>query len=69
MLDNYTDGWRRYSGTFHYVSAASFKVTGDERSKFPVGTRIRFTQVSSGADVAKYFSVASTPTYSSSPNV
>ncbi|MBI5954454.1 MAG: hypothetical protein HY865_22585 [Chloroflexi bacterium] len=68
MQDLYTDGWRRYSGNFFYVSASSFKVTGDERSKFPVGTRIRFTQVSSGATVTKYFSVAIAPTYSSSPD-
>jgi hypothetical protein len=65
-MDNYSDGYRRYNGSWHYVSAASFKMSGDERATFPAGTRIRFTQISSGATVTKYFVVASTPTYASS---
>lgn len=40
-------------------------MAGDERSTFPKGARVRFTQVSSGVEVIKYFVVASTPTYNS----
>lgn len=34
-------------------------MTGDETDTFPVGARIRFTQVASGATVTKHFSIAS----------
>lgn len=66
-MDKYNDGYRRYSGDFFYVSASSFKVVGDETDIFPKNTRIRFTQVSSGADVIKYFAVASC-SYNSTTN-
>lgn len=64
-MDVYEDGWRKYSGSWHYVSASSFKMAGDERTKFPVGTRVRFTQVISDVVTTRYFEVASTPSYNS----
>ena len=65
-MDIYEDGWRRFSGTWFYVSASSLKMAGDETDTFPVGTRIRFTQVVSGAVVTKHFSIASASYDSSS---
>lgn len=65
MIDEFIDGWKRYSGTWHYVSASSFKMSGDERSTFPVGSKIRFTQKDSdGNDVTSY-AVVSKTTYDS----
>lgn len=65
MLDVYTDGWRRFSGSWHYVSASSFKTAGDVTSQFPTGTKLRYTQVASGAETTYYSQVASAPSYNS----
>ena len=64
-MDVYADGWRKYTGSFHYVSATSFKMSGDERATFPAGTRVRFTQVVSDVVTTRYFEVAATPSYNS----
>lgn len=65
MIDSYLDGFRRFNGSWHYVSSSSFKTAGDVRTQFPVGTRLRYTQVASGVETTYYTSVASAPSYSS----
>ncbi len=67
-MDVYADGWRKYSGSWHYVSASSFKMSGDESATFPVGTRVRFTQVASDVVTTRYFQVASAPSYNGTTN-
>lgn len=68
MIDAYLDAWRRFSGSWQYVSATSFKTAGDVRTQFPVGTKLRFNQVASGVDTTYYSQVAST-SYDSSANL
>lgn len=64
MQDIYTDGWRRFSGSWHYVSASSFKTAGDVRSQFPAGTKLRYHQVVSLVDTT-YYSQVVTNSYDS----
>jgi hypothetical protein len=46
------DGWSAFPGTWTYASATTFTITGDYRSWFPTGTKIKLTQTT-----AKYFYV------------
>jgi len=41
-----TDIWNLYSGTPTQTSATTFTVTGDQRTTFAVGTRLKFTDAS-----------------------
>lgn len=68
MIDAYLDAWRRFSGSWHYVSASSFKTAGDVRSQFPAGTKLRYHQIASGVDTTYYSQVAST-SYDSTNNI
>jgi len=54
-------GWYTDQNTWTYVSATSFRVSGDQRVRFPIGTKIKLTQTT-----VKYFYVIDT-SYSS-PN-
>lgn len=38
------DGWQDANETWTYASASTFTVSGDQRSKYTVGTRLKFTQ-------------------------
>lgn len=68
MIDAYLDGWRRFSGSWHYVSASSFKTAGDVASQFPAGTKIRYTQIASLVETT-YYSVVASASYNSTTNL
>lgn len=56
-IENYLlGGWAAAVDAWEYVSATSFRVSGDQRAMFPVGTKIKLVQ----AGTTKYFYVTAT---------
>lgn len=55
-----SDGWTPIRQTCTYVSTTSFRISGDVRTQYPTGTKIKLTQTT-----VKYFYVVST-SYTSS---
>lgn len=53
------DNFIKYSDSFQYSSANAFFVAGDKTDLFTPGTRVRFTQISSGVEVTKFGLVVS----------
>jgi hypothetical protein len=56
-IENYLlGGWAAAVDAWEYVSATRFRVSGDKRTMFPVGTKIKLVQ----AGTTKYFYVTAT---------
>lgn len=60
------DNFKRFTSDWHYASATSFFVAGDQRNLFVPGTRIKYSQIDEFGAVIDEFGVVTTATYADS---